>query len=67
MREICGIHSVGVEHFGLLERYALTRLTDTDVSKTSRCFRKSVSVTSLHTALHPQQTRISNVLILREH
>lgn len=34
MREIFGIHSVDVEHFGLLECYAVTGLTDTDVSKT---------------------------------
>jgi len=61
MREIFGIHSVGVEHSGVLECYAVTGLTDTDVSKTSRCFRKSVSVTSLHTALHPQKARIFNL------
>jgi len=61
MREIFGIHSIGFEHFGLLECYDVTGLTDTDVSKSSRCFRKSVSVTSLHTALHPQKARIFNL------
>lgn len=62
MREIFGIHSVDVEHIGLLECYAVTGLTDTDTSKISHCFRKSVSsVTSLHTALHLQKARIFNL------